>query len=609
MIYKSLKHCVDDLEINGHLIKIDQTVDPCLEMAEIQRRVYLNKGPALYFARVSGSPFPAVSNLFGTLDRSRFIFRSTLLRVKSLIAMKADAVAVLKAPWKHMALPLTGLSALPRPCFNGPVLAHSTSIDQLPQITSWPDEGGAFILLPQVYSESPEKPGIMRSNLGMYRIQLGGNQYAPNREIGLHYQIRRDIGIHHSQAMAMGKPLKVSIFVGGPPAHTFSAVMPLPEGLPEVAFAGALGGRAFRYIRKNGHVISADADFCITGTLSSQETRTEGPFGDHLGYYSLKHEFPFLKVDRVYHRTDAIWPFTAVGRPPQEDTSFGQLIHEITDPMVPVSLPGVSALHAVDAAGVHPLLLAVGSERYAPYEKRRPMELLTQANAILGFGHCALAKYLIIMAGEDRPHMDIHDIDAFFRHVLERIDLSRDLHFQTRTTMDTLDYSGTGINQGSKVVITAAGDKIRDLSTRIPSGLVLPPGFKHPALALPGVLMVEAPPFEHEENALNDIQRLEKALAGTDLSGLPWVVLTEDSAFAARTLNNFLWVTFTRSNPSHDIHGAGSFYQNKHWGCAGPMIIDARLKPHHAPPLIEDPKVTRRVDELGKKGGCLHGII
>jgi 4-hydroxy-3-polyprenylbenzoate decarboxylase len=578
-------------------------------MAEIQRRVYENKGPAVFYPKILGSPFPAVSNLFGTLARCRFIFRSTLSRVKSLIAVKADAAAVLKAPWKHAALPLTGLCALPRRCSTGPVQAGETTLSKLPQIVSWPDDGGAFILLPQVYSESPVRPGIMRSNLGMYRVQISGNDYAPDREAGLHYQIRRDIGIHHAEALAQGRPLPVSIFVGGPPAHTFAAVMPLPEGLPEVAFAGALAGRPFRYIRKNGHVLSADADFCITGTLSMTDTRHEGPFGDHLGYYSLKHPFPYLTVDKVYHRNDAIWPFTAVGRPPQEDTSFGTLIHEITDPMVPVTLPGVSAVHAVDAAGVHPLLLAVGSERYTPYDRRRPMELLTQASAILGFGHCALAKYLIITAGEDRPGLDIHDIPAFFRHVLERIDFRRDLHFQTRTTMDTLDYSGTGLNQGSKVVMAAAGDKQRDLSTCVPGNLMLPPGFSDPATALPGVLVLAAPAYTDEATAAADLRRLEDALTHQDLSGLPLVILTEDSAFATRTLTNFLWVTFTRSDPARDIHGVGAFIDHKHWGCTGPLVIDARLKPHHAPPLIEDPAVTRRVDELGKKGGCLHGII
>ena len=609
MIYKSLRDCVNDLERNGHLIRIYEEIDPRLEMAEIQRRVYRNKGPAVFFERVKGSPFPAVCNLFGTVERSRFIFRSTLNRVGQLIKIKADPSKALRSPWAYASLPVTAITALPRRVFTGPVLQQTTTIDALPQIVSWPDDGGAFILLPQVYSEDPLKPGVMRSNLGMYRVQISGNDYETNREIGLHYQIRRDIGIHHSHAAEKDRPLNVSIFVGGPPAHTFSAVMPLPEGLPEVAFAGALSGRAFRYIRKNGHVISADADFCITGTVDTKATRPEGPFGDHLGYYSLKHPFPFVRVNAVYHRKDAIWPFTTVGRPPQEDTTFGKLIHEITDPMVPVSIPGVSAVHAVDAAGVHPLLLAIGSERYAPYSERQPMEILTQANAILGFGHCALAKYLFIVAKEDGPGLDINDVASYLGHVLQRIDFSRDLHFQTRTTMDTLDYSGTGLNQGSKVVFAAAGKKRRSLSAIIPENLDLPPEFRRPALAMPGVFVLEAPAYESEDKAHCDIAKLATCLSNQELSDLPLVVLTEDSEFASRNLSNFLWTTFTRSNPSHDIHGVGAFIKNKHWGCKGSLIIDARRKPHHAPPLIEDPGVSRKIDELGQKGRCLHGII
>ena len=609
MRYRSMLHCVQDLEKHGHLVRIGDEVDPNLEMAEIHRRVYQSRGPALFYENVKGSDFPAVSNLFGTLERSRVIFRSTLKWVRRLIEIKADPPAYLKAPWKAAGIASIALNIPPRRVRSGPVLKHTTTIARLPQIKCWQDDGGAFILLPQVYTEDPMNPGILKSNLGMYRIQLSGNQYEPDREVGLHYQIRRDIGIHHTNAIAKGEPLRVSVFVGGPPAHTFAAVMPLPEGLPEVAFAGGLAGRRFRYVQKNGFTISAEADFCITGTVNPGQTLPEGPFGDHLGYYSLAHEFPVLNVDTVYHREGAVWPFTVVGRPPQEDTAFGELIHELTGPMVPVELPGLKAINAVDAAGVHPLLLAIGSERYVPYRERQPQEILTIANALLGFGACSLAKYLLIVAGEDNPQLDIHNISDFLRHLLERVDWTRDLHFQTRTTIDTLDYSGTGLNEGSKVVIAAAGAKRRDLSTEIPRNLVLPDELRNPRVALPGILAVEAPPYNTPAEA-EAAQRLTAALESADRAkGFPLILFVDDADFTARTPNNFLWVTFTRSNPSHDIHGVRSFIENKHWGCHGPLVIDARLKPHHAPPLVEDPQITRKVDRLGERNGPLHGII
>ena len=146
-----------------------------------------------------------------------------------------------------------------------------------------------------------------------------------------------------------------------------------------------------------GLPLLAEADFCISGTIDPHAVKPEGPFGDHLGYYSLVHDFPVLNVDRVFHRTGAIWPFTVVGRPPQEDTSFGQIIHEITGPAIPSVLPGVKQVHAVDAAGVHPLLLAIGSERYVPYAGERvPQEILTQANAILvGSGAAVTGKVFV----------------------------------------------------------------------------------------------------------------------------------------------------------------------------------------------------------------------
>ncbi len=611
MRYRSLKECVEDLDRHGQLKRIKEEVDPYLELAEIQRRVYQAEGPALYFENVKGSPFPAVSNLFGTLDRTRFIFRSTLEWVKKMVELKADPFLLMKHPWQYARTVMVPPTMLPKKQKNGPIFYAKTSIEQLPQIHSWPDDGGPYILLPQVYSEDPFNPGILKSNLGMYRIQLAGNEYRLNKEVGLHYQIRRDIGVHHSNAIKKGEPLRVSIFVGGPPSHTVAAILPLPYKVPEVLFAGALGGRRFRYCRRDGYLFSTDADFCITGRIILERTLPEGSFGDHLGYYSLKHHYPVLKVDSVYHRRDAVWPFTVVGRPPQEDTTFGILVQEITKPMIPVELPGVKAVHAVDAAGVHPLMLAIGKESFTPYQKSdRPQEILKIANAILGYGPPSLTKYLFIAAEEDNPHLDVHQVQDFFCHILERTDWRWDLHFQTMTTMDSLDYTGAGLNKGSKVIIAARGNKRRNLSEKVPSNIILVDGFNDPRIIFPGVLSIKAPAFRDYETAAQEIECLCVKLEGADLSDkLPLILLTDDSEFVSRNLNNFLWITFTRSNPSHDIYGVKSFTKNKHWGCKGPLLIDVRLKLHHAAPLIEDPKITQRVNKLGKAGGCLHGII
>jgi 4-hydroxy-3-polyprenylbenzoate decarboxylase len=444
----------------------------------------------------------------------------------------------------------------------------------------------------------------------MYRIQISGNLYDPGKEIGLHYQLHRGIGNHHKHALEKGEPFRVSIFIGGHPAHTLAAVMPLPENVPEIAFAGALAGRNFRYTHANQYLISGDADFCITGMVVPGRTKPEGPFGDHLGYYSLEHEYPYLQVESVYHRKDAVYPFTVVGRPPREDSNFGRLIHEITRSAVQDTIPGVTALNAVDDAGVHPLLLVKAHERYVPYEKRRPMELLTHACRVLGTGQLSLAKYLFICAHEDNPGLDVNDEQAFFIQLLERMDFRSDFHFFTHTTMDTLDYSTREINQGSKLVVAAAGMKKRNLAGEIPPCFSLPVPFSRPGIAAPGMVVVQGPEFETYERAKIQINHLAEHLGSqVGLESLPLLVVVDDAAFARASFSNFIWVTFTRSNPSHDIYGPGENTGFKHWQCTPPLIIDARIKPFHAQALVPDKKSVERVDQLAKRGGPLFGII
>ncbi len=598
MGYRNLKDCVADLRKHGHLIEIPQPVDAKLEAAEIHRRVYQSNGPALLFSNVVGCPFPMVSNLFGSMDRARFIFRDTFENVQRAIQLKLNPEMALKQPWKHWRAPLIAWQMQPKSVRNGPVMDHEIRLSELPQLKCWPDDGGAFVTLPQVYSEDARQTGLGKSNLGMYRVQLSGNDYRVDSEIGLHYQIHRGIGIHHRAAIDADQPFRVNIFVGGNPAMTVAAVMPLPEGMSELTFAGALAGHRIPMIRQTDRpAIYADADFCISGVVDPDAQKPEGPFGDHLGYYSLTHPFPFMRVDRVLHRSQAVWPFTVVGRPPQEDTVFGELIHELTGPVIPTVLPGVKAVNAVDASGVHPLLLAIGSERYVPYQPTtQPQEILTQANAILGQGQMSLAKYLWIIDEACAPDLNVNQIDEFFCRTLQRVDWRRDLHFQTRTTIDTLDYSGSGFNQGSKVVVAAAGPAIRQLANELPADLQLPPGLGNPQLCLPGILAINGPKFQSGQDPLPSL--LQPLDIEHPINRFPLVLVVDDSEFCARTLNNFLWTVFTRSNPASDIHGIGAQIIDKHWGCQGSLVIDARIKPQHAPPLVEDPEITKRVDQL-----------
>ncbi|HTB51513.1 MAG TPA: UbiD family decarboxylase [Ferruginibacter sp.] len=612
MAYKSLEECLLDLENTGQLIRIKEEVDPYLELAAIHLKVHEAQGPALLFENVKGSKFRAASNIFGTLDRSKFIFRDTLSLVHQLIELRIDPIKALKNPITNFSTGLAALKAFPlKNPSSKPVLAQQIQISDIPQIQHWPKDGGAFVTLPQVYTEDIDQPGIMHANLGMYRIQLSGNDYQPNKEVGVHYQLHRGIGVHQSKANKKGQPLKVSIFVGGPPSHSVAAVMPLPEGISEMTFAGVLGARRFRYIYQDGYCISTDADFVITGEIYPNDNKQEGPFGDHLGYYSLTHPFPVMKVHKVFAKKNAIWPFTVVGRPPQEDTSFGQLIHEIAGTALQQEIPGLKEVNAVDAAGVHPLLLAIGSERYTPYSPtRQPAEILTIANHILGTGQLSLAKFLFITA-DDENKLSTNNIEVYLIYLLQRINLARDVHFYTNTTIDTLDYSGTGLNSGSKVVFAAYGPVIRELSIEVPDCLKDLQHFENPQLVLPGIIILQTTRFTTYLQAKTEFGTLNAQLEGKveQLKNLPFIILVDDANFTTGGLNNFLWVTFTRCNPSHDIYGIDSFTEYKHWGCNGPVVIDARIKPHHAPPLEIDSSTEKSIEKVFNKGGSLYNVL
>ncbi|MCF0215080.1 MAG: UbiD family decarboxylase [Fibrobacteraceae bacterium] len=593
-MYTSLKQALLDLEKNGMLKRVYQEVDPNLEMAAIAQAAYAAQGPALLFEKVKGSRFSAVCNLFGTEKRTQFLFRHTIESTKTAVQFKSNPIDFFKtpSPAKMIQAAKAGISSLPKR-----VSAHhmkhfqECALSDLPQIKCWPMDGGAFLTLPQVASRPSENSSIMATNVGMYRIQISGNDYILNKECGLHYQIKRDIARHHQKALEENRPLKVSIFLGGPPAHTMAAIMPMPENLSELIFAGMLSGRRFRYFIHNGYIVSADADFCILGEVA-KGLKPEGPFGDHVGYYSGCHDFPYLKVYKVLCKKDAIYPFTVVGRPPQEDTSFGQFIHQITKPMVPASLPGVCAVHAVDAAGVHPLCLALGSESFKPFDKdREPMELLKTANALLGFNQVSLTKYLMIAAKEDAPNLDVNHVGAFFAHMLERIHFNRDLHFQTSTTVDTLDYTGSSLNHGSKLVLVAAGSPCRTLRNNADDllSLNLPKGFDGVKVVMEGILAIQGAGL---------VQNLAIALENWEYrENYPWISIV-DKLNDIKNFDDFLWITFTRSDPAKDVSGVSPQFCHKHFTIASPMIVDARIKPHHQKPLERPLDVEKRAQQI-----------
>jgi len=273
----------------------------------------------------------------------------------------------------------------------------------------------------------------------------------------------------------------------------------------------------------------------------------------------------------------------------------------MTGAAVSNEIPGLKAVHAVDAAGVHPLLLAIGSERYTPYlQTQKPAEILTIANHILGTGQLSLVKFLWITAEDTSAKfkLDTHKEQAFFAYMLARMDFSRDFHFYTNTTIDTLDYSGENLNSGSKLVLAAYGEVKRILAAIVPDSIQNLNADAH--LIMPGVIALNA--------AKMNIVLLQTMFNGLgeellENEGVAMLILTEDPAWMATDMQNFLWAGFTRANPSHDIDGIDAFVKNKHWGCKGPLIIDATIKKHHAPPVVKDVAVEKRVDVILAKYG------
>ena len=611
--YKSTIDCVNDLKNTDQLVEIKNCVDPYLDIAQLTRMVFKVGGPCLLFTNVKASKFPVCSNLFGTIDRSNYIFRDSLTSVKSAIELKANPVAFLKYRenyGKFFALSKCAINSFPKKISpkKAPVLANSISINQIPQIVSWPEDGGAFITLPQVLSFPEDQCSIVKANLGMYRIQLSGNNYKTNQEIGLHYQIRRTIGLHHRKAIENNRQFKIAIHIGGPPSHTISAVMPMPDNLSELVFAGMLGNQRVRWCEYQGYRVLADADFCILGYVG-KDLKDEGPFGDHLGYYSLKHLFPYVKVQHVFARDKAVLNITVVGRPPQEDSIFGALIHKLTAAMVPVSLPGIKEINAVDQAGVHPLLLAIGSENYTPYvQAQKPMEIITQAFAILGFNQCSLAKYLIIASGNNYPRLSTKDLKGFFIHVLERISFSRDLLILSRTTIDTLDYSSKEFNFGSKAILVCGDKKLRELSSSL-EGIKTLRHIDQCAEVMCGIVAISlvkinSKDSKNEEKDLsyhNDQDQLLQSIQSLDLksvTGIMLVVVCDDPINLGKNFANFLWTTFTLSNPGDNLFGKNQRWERKHFSFDGPLFIDARSQKHHSNILVEDSASKERMEKL-----------
>jgi 4-hydroxybenzoate decarboxylase subunit C len=575
-MHSNLRTFLDLLTRENEIITIEAEVDPYLELAEVHRRVIDLGGPTLLFKRVKGSKYPVVTNLFGTKRRIDLAFGP---KPEAIVRELVEVAESLLPPrpaelWKHRSLARELLRLGTRTTTRSPVTQVRDSparLNELPVLTTWQEDGGPFITLPLVYTENPL---TRKHNLGIYRMQVYDEQ-----STGLHWQIQKGGGFHYREAERLGQPLPVTAFLGGPPALILAAIAPLPEDVPELVLASLLAGEKLKMSGNplgGPHRLAAEAEFALVGKALPHKRRTEGPFGDHYGYYSLEHDYPVFEVDAVFHRRDAIYPATVVGKPRQEDFFIGDYLQELLSPLFPLVMPGVRDLLSYGETGFHSLAAAVVQERYG-------REALVSGFRILGEGQLSLTKFLLLT---DTPQ-DLRDFPRLLEHVLARCNPATDLFIFSNVSMDTLDYTSGKVNEGSKAIMLGLGERARELPREFRGELLS--GVSAAEVFCGGCLVVQGNSYEEDPE---QAARLAKEPA---FASWPLVVLHDDVS-VARSSPDFLWSTWTRFEPASDIYAANTTVIRHHLAYTAPLVIDARTKPGFPKELIVRDDIRELVD-------------
>jgi 4-hydroxybenzoate decarboxylase subunit C len=568
---------LDLLKDQGELLVIDEEVDPYLEIAEIHRRVIANQGPALLFTKVKNSSFPVVTNLFGTARRLELAFGKRPQQFVQGIVNLAESIMPLSAGklWEKRQLFIEGLRIGLKTAKTGPILENCQTpakLSSLPLLTSWHTDAGPFVTLPLVYTEHPDGRG---HNLGMYRIQQHDD-----RTTGIHWQIHKGGGYHYFEAEKRNLPLPLTLYIGGPPALILSAIAPLPEDIPELMLTSLLLGRKLQMTRdpRGGHDLVSHAEFAIKGLVPPHVRKPEGPFGDHYGYNSLAHDYPVFQISHLYHRKNAIYPATVVGRPKQEDYFIGDFLQELLSPLFPLVMKGVKELKTFGETGFHCLAAVKVSDRY-------PREAFACGLRVLGEGQLSLTKFLIATDAD----IDITDFAILWPHILERVQWDQDLFIFANVSQDTLDYTGPSVNKGSKAMIMGLGkEKRRELPRQFNGEL--PENCSKPHVFLPGTLVLQGTPFTSHPGLAAETAQWPA------FQNWPVIILVDNTAEATCSMQEFLWTFFTRFEPAADIHSAATSVHRFHVGLTPPIVIDCRMKPWYTDVLEVDAATKVRVD-------------
>lgn len=445
MAYKDLRDFISTLEFRGMLKRVATEVDPVLEISEITDRVCKQYGPALLFEKVKGSSMPVLTNAMGSQERM-----ALALGVESLDDIAEELSSLFQPPEVPQGL-LDKLKFLPKlaqlasylpktvkraPCHEV-IIKDNPSLRILPALKCWPQDGGRFITLPQVFTKDPETGA---RNVGMYRLQI-----YDERTTGMHWHLHKDAAEDFRKSGEKGQRIEVAVALGDDPALTYAASAPLPKAIDEMLFAGFLRKAPVEMVKAVTVDIEvpANAEVIIEGYVDPAEHRLEGPFGDHTGYYSLADYYPVFHVTCITHRKDPIYPATVVGRPPMEDAYIGKATERIFLPLLKLTVPEIVDMNLPPEGVFHNCAIVSIKKRYPGHAKK-------VMNALWGLGQMMFTKLIIVVD----ENVNVHDLREVLWRVSNNIDARRDV-LVVDGPLDALDHSSPLPHYGAKMGIDA----------------------------------------------------------------------------------------------------------------------------------------------------------
>lgn len=443
MAFKDLRKYITVLEQKGWLKRVAAEVDPILEITEITDRVSKSGGPALLFENVKGSRMPVLINAFGSVERMNLALGVENLddiANEILSFMQLDTPSSLWDKLKMVPRLVEVSSFLPRTVKNAPcqeVVNQNPSLADLPVLKCWPGDGGRFITLPLVFTRDPESG---RRNAGMYRMQV-----YDDKTTGMHWHLHHDGADNYRKTRQKGRKMEVAVALGGDPATIYSATAPLPKDIDEMIFAGFLRKEPVEMVRcKTVDLeVPAHAEIILEGYVDPEETRLEGPFGDHTGYYSLSDYYPVFHLTCMTHRREPIYPTTIVGKPPMEDCFMAKATERIFLPLMQMLMPEVVDINLPLEGVFHNCVLISIRKRY-PGQAKKVM------SAVWGMGQMMFTKFVVVVD----ETVDVQNVSEVMWKVFNNVDPRRDVMI-VDGPLDALDHSSPLAHLGSKMGIDA----------------------------------------------------------------------------------------------------------------------------------------------------------